>query len=302
VERRLLVDDLVFAEAPRWRDGRLWFSDIFAQQVKTVDESGNCATVVTLDGSALPVGLGFLPDGRLLMTNLDRPQVLRLDAPGVVAVHADLQDLAVGIVNDMASDSTGRVYVGSSGRRDSTGSLEPRTGNVIAVEADGTARVVAEGVWGPNGPAITRDDSLYLVSELPAQRILAFDRASDGTLSNRRTWAELAPCRADGIAVDVENAVWTSSPAEGIFRRVTEGGTVTDTLDVGARRAVACALGGSDGRTLFLLTNRSSKIADEWLHRKYASPGAEPRATESGLDGWIGNSRIEAVRVSVPAW
>ncbi|WP_432842261.1 SMP-30/gluconolactonase/LRE family protein [Dactylosporangium sp. CA-092794] len=300
----LLLDGLVFAEAPRWHAGRLWCSDIFAQRVVAVDETGSCETMVSFDGDQLPVGLGFLPDGRLLMTNLDRPEVLRLDAPGVVNVHADLSALAVGIVNDMVVDRDGRAYVGSSGARDAGATVIPSTGNVIVVEPDGSARVAADRLWGPNGPAITRDGSYYIVSELPGSTLVAFDRTPDGALHNRRVWADLRPYRADGIAVDAQNAVWTASPAAGVYRRVLEGGEVTDVIDVAGRRAVACALGGADGRTLFLLTNKTSELADAWVRRKFATAPerrAEPHF-KALVPEFMDNSRIETVRVDVPAW
>jgi sugar lactone lactonase YvrE len=303
-ERELLVDGLVFAEGPRWHAGRLWFSDIFAQRVLAVDEAGAQEVVASFSGDELPVGLGFLPDGRLLMTNLDRPELLRLDAPGLVKVHADLSGLAAGIVNDMVVDGDGRAYAGSVGRRDASATVIPRTGNVIVVEPDGSPRVAAPGMWGPNGPAITADGKQYIVSELPGNVLTGFDRASDGSLRNRRTWADLRPFTADGIAVDAQGAVWTSSPGDGVYRRVLEGGEVTDVISVPGRRAVACCLGGADGRTLFLLSNTSSEIAGSWARRKFGqrpADQAEPHF-KTQVPGLVGNSRIETVRVAVPGW
>lgn len=251
---RPLVDGLRFAEAPRWHRGRLWFSDIFAQRVLTVDEDGRLETVVQFTGDELPCGLGFLPDGTPLVVDMHRPVVLRLAADGAV-VHADVSELAVGGLNDMVVDAAGRAYVGSMGTH---GALLPRPvdadGNVILIDPDGSARVVAEALDAPNGPCITPDGRSYVVAEFPAGRLTAFDVAPDGSLARRRLWADLRPGSADGIAVDAEGAIWTASPREHECRRVLEGGEVTDVVEVPGRLPLACALGGARGRTLFILS------------------------------------------------
>lgn len=251
-----LLGGLCFAEAPRWHDGKLWFSDIFAHRVMTVDESGRAEVVVEFNQGELPCGLGFLPDGRLLMVDMSKPVLLRLDAPGKVSVHADLSGLAVGGLNDMVVDAEGRAYVGSMG---SHGSLVPRPvaadGNIILIAPDGTAQVIASGLDAPNGPVLTRDGRQYIVAEFPAARLIGFDRAPDGTLSNRRVWADLSPGSADGITVDADGGVWTASPREFACRRVEEGGRVTDVISSGVgQMPLACCLGGEDGRTLFILS------------------------------------------------
>ena len=221
----------------------------------TVDESGFSEIVVQFDGDELPAGLGFMPDGRLLMANMRHPNILRLDGPGQVSVHADVSHLAVGALNDMVVDDVGRIYVGSMGTNAAT---LPRpveaNGNIIVVEPDGRARIAAEALDAPNGPCITPDGKQYIVSEFPAARLAGFDRASDGTLSNRRIWAELAPGTADGIAVDALGGIWTASPLQSQCRRVVEGGEVTDVIEVAGKMPLACALGGSEGRTLFILS------------------------------------------------
>ncbi|GAA1835799.1 SMP-30/gluconolactonase/LRE family protein [Pseudonocardia ailaonensis] len=252
-----LVGGLRFAEAPRWHAGRLWFSDIFGHRVLRVDEAGNLETVHEFADGEHPCGLGFLPDGRLLVANMARPQILRLDAPGEVAVHADLAELAVGGLNDMVVDAQGRAYVGSMGTHDPAA---PRPvaadGRVILVEPDGSARVVATEVDDPNGPVLLPDGT-YVVASFPSARLIGFDREPDGRLTNRRVWADLAPGSADGIAADREGAIWTASPLQGVLRRIVEGGTVTDVVpisdDITAKMPLACALGGHDGRTLFVL-------------------------------------------------
>lgn len=252
---RLLLSGLNFAESPRWHNGRLWFSDIFADKVMAVDESGRAEVVVQLTGGRRPSGLGFLPDGRLLIVDLNQPQVLRLEPTGELVVHADLTRLAVGGLNDMLVDGQGRAYVGSMGTHQSS---EPRPvdpdGVIILVDPDGCARIVAEGLDAPNGPALLNGGHTYVVAEFPLQRLTAYDRGPDGSLSRRRTWAELAPGSADGIAADPSGGVWCASPQTHQCRLVREGGEVTDVVELDNRMPLACALGGEDGRTLFVLS------------------------------------------------
>ncbi|GAB7004775.1 SMP-30/gluconolactonase/LRE family protein [Nocardioides sp. AN3] len=252
---RLLLDALNFAESPRWHDGRLWFSDIFADKVMAVDESGHAEVVVKLTDGRRPSGLGFLPDGRLLIVNLNKPEILRLEPTGELVVHADLSALAVGGLNDMLVDEQGRAYVGSMGTHKSS---EPRPvdadGVIILVEPDGAASVVADRLDAPNGPALLDDGRTYVVAEFPAQRLTAYDRAPDGMLSGRRTWAELAPGGADGIAADPNRGVWCASPLTYECRLVLDGGAVADVVDLDDRMPLACAVGGDDGQTLFVLS------------------------------------------------
>lgn len=250
-----LLAGLRFAESPRWRGDRLWFSDIFADRVMTVDESGRSEVVVELTSAARPSGLGFLPDGRLLIVNLSEPAVLRLEPSGEVVVHADLAHLAVGALNDMVVDDQGRAYVGSMGTHPNS---EQRPvdadGVVILVEPDGRSRIVAGGLDAPNGPALLDGGRTYVVAEFPSQRLTAFDRAPDGSLSARRLWAELDPASADGIAVDPDEGIWCASPWTSDCRRVLEGGTVVELVELGDRMPLACAVGGHDGRSLFVLS------------------------------------------------
>ncbi|ODU04623.1 MAG: gluconolaconase [Pseudonocardia sp. SCN 72-86] len=253
-----LIHGLRFAEAPRWHAGWLYFSDIFAHRILRVDESGNHEIVHEFMDGEHPCGLGFLPDGRLLIVDMARPRILRLDAPGRITLHADLADLAVGGLNDMVVDAQGRAYTGSMGSHDPTA---PRPvdadGRVILVEPDGSARVVATEVDDPNGPVLLPDGT-YVVASFPSAQLIGFDRSTTGDLVNRRVWADLAPGSADGIAADSEGAVWTASPLQGVLRRVREGGEITDVVpisdDIAHKMPLACALGGHDSRTLFVLS------------------------------------------------
>lgn len=277
---RQLLAGLSFAEAPRWHGGRLWISDIFARRVLTVDEEGNASTVVQFD-DVLPCGLGFLPDGTPLVVNMQRPEILALDRAGGHHLHADLTALAVGGLNDMIVDAEGRAYVGAMGTH---GANEPRPvaadGVIILVEADGGARVVAEEMDAPNGPALMPDGS-YVVAEFPASRLIGFDRAPDGRLTNRSVWADLRPGSADGIAGDRAGAIWTASPRDHECRRVLRGGEVTDRVRVGDGMPLACALGGADGHTLFITT----------------ALGGEDAIRERTC-----TSIIQTATVEVPAW
>ncbi|GAA1838515.1 SMP-30/gluconolactonase/LRE family protein [Pseudonocardia ailaonensis] len=265
VTPELLLDGLRFAECPRWHDGRLWFSDIFAHRVVAVSPAGDAEVVLQLGDEDLPAGLGFLPDGRLLVANLARPVILRREADGTVSTHADLAAVAVGPLNDMVVDAEGRAYVGASGTDELTA---PRplvgTGSIIRVDPDGAAHIVAPEMDSPNGPAITADGKQYVVASLPAQELTGFDIAADGSLSGRRVWADLRPAAPDGITVDAENGIWFCAPLQHEVRRVLEGGEVTDVIPLPGRLPIVPCLGGDDGRTLFILsvTTDASTIAD----------------------------------------
>lgn len=278
-----LLDGVRFAECPRWRDDRLWFSDIHARRVMTVDEQGRTEVVHQFSDDVVPAGLGFLPSGSLLIVDMARPVLLERTADGTLRDYADLTELAVGALNDMVVDSDGRAYVGASGTDDFDFDHRPErgSGNVIRVDPDGSARIVADHVDAPNGPCLTADGSVYIVSLLMAGKLLGFDRAADGSLTNERVWADLKPGGADGITVDRENGVWTCEPMTRQVRRVLEGGRVTDVIDVPDALPIVPCLGGSDGRTLFVL----SVLGDP-----------------ADIMAQTCTSVIDIVRVEVPAW
>ncbi|MFN8025430.1 MAG: SMP-30/gluconolactonase/LRE family protein [Acidimicrobiia bacterium] len=239
----LLVDDLVFGEGPRWHDGKLWFSDMHGEKVHTVDMDGNLATVLELPGQR-PSGLGFLADGSLLLTSMLEAKVYRLH-DGDLTVHADLSAFAEGI-NDMVVDPQGRAYVGSFPK-------PPATGPIMLVEPDGSARVVADEMHFPNGMVITAEGTLVAAESL-GKRLTEFDIEADGSLTNRRVWGEIAPYTPDGIALDAEGAIWAATTMSHAFVRFGRGGEVLQVVELGERFTIACALGGPDGRTLFMLS------------------------------------------------
>ena len=246
----VLLDGLIFLEGPRWHDGKLWFSDMFAGQVRTVDLSGN--TEVVAEVAERPSGLGFLPDGRLLIVSMQNRQLLRLDRTGLTSV-ADLSSLAVGSPNDMVVDTHGRAYIGHFGY-DLFGGQEPRPASLLLVTPDGQVREVADGLEFPNGTVISPDGKSLIVAETFGRRLTAFSIADDGGLSERRVFAQFDEETPDGICLDARGGVWVSSFESGEFVRVEDGGTITERIPVPGKRAVACALGGPQRQTLFLLT------------------------------------------------
>jgi len=252
VTTQTLCEGLCFGEGPRWRDDRLWLSDMHAHEVITVDEQGRKETVVEVENR--PSGLGWLPDGDLLIVSMVDQRLLRYDGASL-SVHADLSALADNNCNDMVVDASGRAYVGNFGFNLGD---EPRTTALICVEKDGSARVVAEDVMFPNGSVITPDGSTLIVAETFARRLTAFDIRADGDLENRRIWAELPEAAVpDGICLDAEGAIWSASPTTNECIRQLEGGAISQRVSV-SQGAFACMLGGADSNTLFILTAPSS--------------------------------------------
>jgi sugar lactone lactonase YvrE len=245
-ELRTLVTGLVVGESPRWHDGRLWYANWGAQEIRTVDDSGSGEVIAR---APKPAGycIDWLPDGALIVTGED--SLLRRAADGSFTTHADLSALGEGW-NEVTVDGRGNIYVNSVGFR--FGQEDFRPGTIAVVRPDGTATQVADNIAFPNGMVITPDNSTLVIAESWANKLSAFDIESDGALSNRRVWAEVS---GDGICLDAEGAIWCSGVSGNTPEclRVREGGEVLDriTLD---RACFACMLGGEDGRTLFLMT------------------------------------------------
>ena len=243
---QLLTDDLVFAEGPRWRGGVLWFSDMHGESVWTVDLSGNRTKVVDLPDRR-PSGLGFLPNGDLLIVSMLEAEILRWDGADL-STHADLTSFFAKGCNDMVVDEHGRAYVGSFP------SVETPAGSIVAVEPDGSARVVADEMVIPNGSVIAPGGTTLIVAESLGRRLTAFDIERNGDLTNRRVYADCPDRGPDGICLDEEGGVWTAMPLAREFQRILPGGQVAESVQVEDRMAIACALGGEDRKTLFLLT------------------------------------------------
>ena len=229
----VLVDGLTFPEGPRWHDGRFWFSDFYSHRVLAVDGAGKLETVVEVPR-----------------------RLLRLDG-GKLAEVADLSALATGPCNDMVVDGQGRAWVGNFGYDRHRGEAQ-RTTCIVRVDPDGRMTKAAEDLLFPNGTVITPDGRTLIVGETFAHRLTAFDIAADGTLSNRRIWAQIEGCYPDGICLDAERAIWVSDPFGHRLVRVFEGGRIAREIDLAPRGANACILRGADRRTLHVCTNSGS--------------------------------------------
>ena len=242
----LLVEGLVFGEGPRWRGERLWFSDMYDEAVRTVDRGGQVETVLRLPGRR-PSGLGFLPDGSLLVVSMLEREILRWDGREL-ALHADLRALVPDGCNDMVVDARGNAYVGSFPP------VANPAGVLALVEPGGAARLVADGLCFPNGCVVDEQGRTLIVAESLGRRFTQFAIREDGSLAERKTFADCAPRGPDGICLDASGAIWAAFPLAREFQRIAPGGAVLDTIPMGERLAIACTLGGAQGRTLFLLT------------------------------------------------
>ena len=252
---KLLIDGLAFAEGPRWHEDRLWISDMHSQQVLAIDLDGNAETICRVEQD--PSGLGWLPDGTLLVVSMRDRRLLRL-VGGKLELVADLSALAGFHCNDMVVDTQGRAYVGNFGFDLHQQGAEFRKAELILVTPEGEARVVADDLAFPNGTVITPDGRTLIVGESFGARMTAYDIADDGSLSGRREWAKLEGAVPDGICLDAEGAIWVASPVSGEVLRVRKGGEVAARVSVSAQ-AFACMLGGPDRRRLFIAVAEDSQ-------------------------------------------
>jgi sugar lactone lactonase YvrE len=254
---------IYFGEGPRWHDGRLWFSDFFGHCVHALAPDGRDEVMLRIHGQ--PSGLGWLPDGRLLVVSMLDHRVLRQDRDGTVAVHADVSPFARHRSNDMLVDAAGRAYVGNFGFDSAAAEpagRRPAPASLTAVSPDGTVTEAAAGLMFPNGMVLTPDGATLIVAETYGARLTAFDVAPDGTLSRQRTWADLSGTGIypDGICLDAEGAVWVANAAGTACLRVRAGGGIVAEEQF-SQRCYACALGGPDRRTLYAMTAPGSDEA-----------------------------------------
>ncbi len=258
-----VLDGRDFLEGPRWHAGRLWLSDFYQHEVLAQDAAGGFEVVARVPRQ--PSGLGWLPDGRLLIVSMLDQRLLRQEPDGSLVVHADLSGLVQGPCNDMVVDERGRAYVGSFGF-DLMAGAPLATSCLVLVAPDGQARRVADGLFFPNGCVITPDGRTLLVCETFGNRVSAFDVSSDGTLGPRRDWAVFGPVPTagamqdvrpqlsvgpDGAALDAEGCLWLADAIGRRLLRVREGGAILDEFPTGAMQVFACALGGPERRTLY---------------------------------------------------
>jgi sugar lactone lactonase YvrE len=238
-----LTEGFCFGEGPRWFEGLLWFSDMLGEAVHTVNLHGDLTTL-PLPGHH-PSGLGFRPDGTLLIVSGEQRRLLSYDGYTVEQV-ADLSDVVPATLGDMVIDNAGRAYIGS----------QAREGGVIArVDPDDAIAIVAENLDFPNGMVITPDGATLIVAESTGRRLTAFSIGADGSLSDRRRFAEGLDGPPDGICLDADGGVWVAMTLAHTFERIEAGGTITDRIEMGDRTAIACTLGGPGRRTLFLLSS-----------------------------------------------
>ena len=274
-----LVDRVNFGEGPRWHDGELWYSDFYQRRVYRVAADGTRTTVVEIDDR--PSGLGWMPDGDLLIVSMTARRLLRYDG-ATTTVHADLSEVAPINCNDMVVDADGNAYVGHFGFDLEAGeSFVPAS--VVLVRADGTVEVAADELAFPNGSVITPDGATLIVGQSFGGEYAAFDIGDDATLSNRRTWSSVPGTAPDGCTLDAEGGIWFSDALGSQVVRVVEGGEVTDTIAT-PMPTFACMLGGDDGRTLHAL----------------CAPGSHPDKVAGEPGGAIFTRRVDHPRAGRP--
>jgi sugar lactone lactonase YvrE len=289
-EPTVVLDGMSYLECPRWHDGRIWVADFYRHEVLSAQEDGTDLRVEATVPQQ-PSGLGWLPDGRMLVVSMRDRRLLRREDDGALVVHADLSGHVDGHPNDMVVDAQGRAYVGNFGFDLMAGAPVSPT-HLLRVDPDGTVTRVAEDLWFPNGTVIT-DDGVLLVDETFGNRVSAFDIAADGSLVNPRVWASFGPLPSetdlaavlpqlvvapDGCCLDAEGALWIADGSHGRVVRVRAGGDIVQEIAPGTG-TFACMLGGSDGRTLFIC----------------AAPDFDEHARSAAREG-----QLLAVRVEVP--
>jgi sugar lactone lactonase YvrE len=280
----IFIDGIAFPEGPRWRNNSLWFSDIHGHQVVRSTPAGKTSVAARLEDR--PSGLGFLPDGRLLVVSLLDRRLLAVDGDGGIQVHADLSGLCRNFINDMVVDRTGRAYVGAR----NGGTPESASDSVIVVELDGRCRIAADDMTSPNGSVVTPDGQHLIVAETAVGRLTRFRIGGDGSLSGRETMAELKGRHIDGICLDAEGAVWGSGAGGGLYR-IGADGSLLEAIEFPGRMVLACVLGGLSGKTLYLATTSPGLIDN--IHHV-----GNDRSRDAGVNS---GGRIETIEVEVPA-
>lgn len=276
IAARTIASGFAYPEGPRWHDGQLWFADQHDETVHILSPTGERIDSFHVAGG--PSGMGWLPEGDLLVVSMEEHRVMRRRGERL-EVHADLSVFHRYQTNEMVVDRAGRAYVGNIGFDYEAGE-GPKPTVLVMVTPDGRAEVAADDLICPNGTVITPDGRTLIIAESMGHRLTAFDIAPDGRLSGRRVFAELPGHVPDGICLDAEGAVWVASPFTNSVVRVQEGGAISDTVTIEGAGAFACALGGADGRDLYICVANPIMRPDTLLHR---------------------GGRIDVARVSVPA-
>ena len=282
-----LIDGLYFGESPRWHNGRLWYSDFYDKAVKSVDLQGEARLEWQLDEQ--PSGLGWLQDGRLLVVCMESLALKRLEKNGLV-LHADLSHYSKHLCNDMVVDKQGNAYVGNFGFNldeqmqargvESVMADHPKA-NIVKVTPQGDVSVATGGMSFPNGSVITTDGKTFIVAETLGLCLTAFDIHENGSLSNRREWAATGARVPDGICMNADGNIWAANAVSNECVLFAQGGEVLEVVNT-SQNCYACMLGGDDGKTLFMLTAKSSQARIVSVKRtgkiemiQVASPGAD---------------------------
>lgn len=289
----VVVDDRAFLECPRWHDGRIWVSDLYRHEVISIGDDGDVIVEATLPDDE-PSGLGWLPDGRLLITAMESGRIMRRETNGEIVVHADLSSVATGKLNDMVVAADGTAYIGAFGfefKRDTP----IRPANLVRVAPDGTYSVEADNLLFPNGMVIT-PDGVLIVAESMGNRLTAFDIRPDGTLTDQRVWASFGPelprdsvkaamsaaaVAPDGIGLDSTGGVWVADALNRRVIRVVEGGDITDEVHF-PTGVFACMLGGHEGNTLYACAAPNSSEAARRHTRDASLLATRVNATHGG--------------------
>ena len=274
---KLIAENLYFSEGPRWHENKLWFSDFYQHAVFNIEENGTPNKVVDIPNQ--PSGLGWMPDGSMLIVSMLDRKVMKY-REGHLSVHADLSQITAFRCNDMVVDANGNAYVGNFGSIFHAKNIKPTC--LIFVNTNGDAKIIERNLDFPNGTVITPDGKKMIIGETYGGKLTSFDISSDGSLSNRKVWAQMMPksyylltkiVRAlkipvkegsatpypvpDGICLDSNNGIWVASPTTSEVIRYTQGGVVSKRIST-PDRAYACMLGGKEGNTLFVSTAKAS--------------------------------------------
>lgn len=269
------VSGIGFAEGLRWHRNALWASDIVQRRVMRVDADGRVETVLSTPGE--PSGLGWLPDGSLLVVQMDEHELWRWDGARF-SRYCATAPVSRAKLNDLAVDGHGRAWVSNLGFDYET--ENPRPTALVAVAQDRRVAVAAEDLWCPNGLAISPTGDRLYVGQSASSEVLEFTITAAGELVERRVFGRLPEAAfSDGICLDSEGALWIASPTTREFLRMQRGGRIIHRVSTGDRHAIACVLGGRDRRTLYCATSATLSLA---------------RARQECL------GRIEAIEVDVP--
>ena len=260
-----LMKGLTFGEGPRWHENKFYFSDFYSHKVYSLDLSGKHEVIVEIPNQ--PSGLGWTPDGTMLIVSMKDRKLMSFK-DGQLKERADLTEFSGFHCNDMVVDIDGNAFIGNFGFNTYDGE-EIKPTNLILVKPGEEPVLAADNLFFPNGTVITPDNKTLIVGETYAARLTAFDKSEDGSLSNRRIWADLKVNAEegtvplpDGMCIDEEGAIWVASPSTAEVIRVHEGGMISERIPV-QTNAFACMLGGEDRRTLFICTSNGSGVDPE---------------------------------------